>query len=361
MTVMTRAVSGTAIPKVGVVERADPFQQTQVRDYSWAGLLVVVALLLPVIVGGNQVILSFCTESAIYAIAAQGLVVSFGIGGQLSLAQGILVGIGGYTAANVALHSNLPFGLVLLAGVLAAALIGAVLVALGGRARGHYLVLITFVFGEIGSVVINQFPSFSGGANGLELVKGIDFFGISIDTTTIVSWYFATLVVLALTMAFVSLLRRSEFGGQLRAVRENEGVARSIGINNRVVTLIASSIGGAIAGLAGVIWAYNLHFLQPQQFASSQLGINLVLILLIGGSDSIYGPFVGSAIYLAGPVLIDVNPYLNQIIMGAIFILVILFLPHGIAGTVGRLRFQRDSLSPPRSPATFRYTRRHLR
>jgi len=324
---------------IELTKSSNPFRAPSVKGLAVAGVILLVALGLPYY--ANVVVIGFCIEVAIYAIATLGLTVSYGIGGELSMAQASLVGLSAYIAANLAMRAGWAFPIVAICAIVAASAGGLLVTTFVGRARGHYLVLVTFGFAQIATVVGDQLTNYTGGANGLELVRSISIFGYVLGPTSVLGWFYACMILLVLSMCVVSLIRRSKFGGLLRAVRENELAAARIGINVRLMRYAGGATSGAFAGLAGLIWAYYLHYLSPGEFEGTQLGIGLVIILLIGGAESIYGPVIGACVYLVGPTAIGLSPYLNQIILGIIFVVVILVMPHGIAGTLGRLRIVR--------------------
>jgi len=156
-----------------------------------------------------------------------------------------------------------------------------------------------------------------------------------------------------LVVVFISvwLLKQSRFGKAAVAVRENETLAASLGINAPMYKLSGLAIGGAIAGCAGALQVFYIHSVQVDSFSLAQ-GIIVVEILVLGGARHIVGPLIGAAFVWLTPELIGLEPIQGQILFGAVLAVVICVFPEGIAGAVSWLRpGARRLLAPGRQGA----------
>jgi branched-chain amino acid transport system permease protein len=155
------------------------------------------------------------------------------------------------------------------------------------------------------------------------------------------------------------LIRRSRFGLRLRAIRDDEDRARGLGVKPMRVKLSAFVISGAITGLAGAIWFYYLTQVQPPSGFDPLFDLTVVLLAFLGGFGTISGPVLGALIVEPGQLWLTAhytNGYLAQILLGALFLVVVLFLPRGIIPTGGelitRLRTRgRPAVLPPTATA----------
>ena len=273
---------------------------------------------------------------AVMTIAAIGLNLTLGYAGQVSLAQASFVGIGAYTAALLTTQ-----GWPLLAAfAIATALcfvIGWVLGYPALRVQHHYLAFVTLSFATLVFLVMR---------NEEWLTKGV--YGISgIPRPTLLGWktngardfYFFCLGVLALVSAATWWLVRSPWGRAFTALRENPLRADSLGIDTRRYTLLAFAIGSAIGGIAGVVYAPLVQFIEPTAFALN-LSLSLLLMVIVGGSGYFFGPFLGAAVSVLLPEWLRFSEGL-YLVWYAVFVMVLMaFCPSGLLGLAGRARRQ---------------------
>lgn len=319
------------------------------------GAIVFVLFLavLPQLLGDNRAILAFLILVGIYSIAGQSIVLLYGASGIMSVGHGALVGVSGYITAIVATRTDLPFVVVVVIGVLSGIAVAGLLAATSIRTGGHYFVIVTFAFGEIAVAVANNLTSLTGGNGGLSFVKPLNLLGFDLGPTDLIEGYYLSAIVLVLSMLLLTFIMKSSFGKRLTSIRENQKLASALGVNVRATKLVAFMLSAVFTGLAGVLWAYQTHYLSPSQFSPAKLGITLVLIALIGGSRSTYGPVIGASIALLGPQFLGLSPYVNEMILGSIFIAVILLMPEGVTGAwrggLARLagRITRSGSKPP--------------
>ncbi len=265
----------------------------------------------------------------INAILAMSLYVTLSAG-QLSLGNAAFAGIGGYTAGILTTKLGLPYGVALLAGSFNAALIGFFLGLPVLRLRGVFLAMATLSFGEVVRLAAVNLK-ITGGAEGL--------LGMPTRTKTWIIY-----LTVALVGYFLSRLRHSRTGWALQSIREDETAASAMGINTTYYKTLAFTIGAAIAGLAGAMYAHLNYIISPGEFGFSA-AVNLLIYCIVGGSRVWYGPVFGAALLTALPEIlrgigVTAGP-IRMFVNGVILLLVILFLPNGLVSL-----FQRRKAMP---------------
>lgn len=264
----------------------------------------------------------------VFAIAASGLAVLYGDCGQMSVAHGAIIGLGAYAtvyAMQKGVAPVLALAIAVVIGVVVAALIGIP----SRRLQGHYFVITTFAAAEAISVIATNVSGF-GGPAGISLPAGSGFL------RTQSGLYYTVFGTLVLIVIVRRLLQRTAFGGGLIAIRENERLARSLGVPTGRYKTLAFVVSGGICGLAGFLFAFANQYVSPADVGSAP-GITLVLILILGGSRYWLGPIVGAALYYLLPYIFPLSAVQNQFAIGIVLVAVVLVLPQGIVGTVAGL------------------------
>jgi len=329
------------------------------RRWTTAERIVVIVgvgifiLLLPEFSTSRHLFLATVTGTT--AIAVYGLAVIFGQAGILSLAHAGLWAIGAYTGAIFFREFGWSYWAVLPLGIIFASIAAALLAYPALRIRGHFFLIATFGFGELVRIVLENGGGFESGRRlGLIVQGGMpDFFGIGLQSAS--SIYYVTVAYLVIAIVAVYLIRRSGFGATMRAVRENEDLSESIGIRIARTKILAFTMSGAFTGAAGVHYAFLLKHIEPSLFGA-QDGIELALMVLLGGAVPLLGPLLGASVVLFIPELpFAENPNFVQIAYGLALIILILLLPQGMVSGVKALYFRaRDflllGLPPPREP-----------
>ncbi len=273
-----------------------------------------------------------------YAIAILGLVVLTGFNGQISLGHGAFMAIGGYTIAIVAQHAGLPPELSIVLAAVLSALIGGVVGLVAMRLEGAYLALATFALAVAVSPVIKRFSGLTGGTNGITLpsVHPPAALAHVVDGER---WlYFETWCVAAVLFALTWFVLRGRVGRALRALRDNEIAAISFGINPVFFKSLAFSWSAAYAGIAGALVAVATAYVSPDTYAL-QLSISLVIGVVLGGIDTLWGALIGGFVIEFLPLWAQtISTSASAIIYGIALILVMILMPGGIAGAIRRLR-----------------------
>jgi branched-chain amino acid transport system permease protein len=288
-----------------------------------AGGLAVVAFQLS---GINSELTYVAISVAIFGLAATGLAVLYGECGQMSVAHGGIIGLAAYTTIYLLSH-----GVATGAALVSAPLLGALAALLVGlpslRLAGHYFVITTFAAAETMTVVATNVNAI-GGSAGISLPVNSSIFSHQ------VALYYISFAGLIVAVMIRQALRRSRAGSQLVAIRENEQLARALGVRTRRLKLVAFAVSGGACGVAGFLLAFANQYVSPADVGSAP-GITLVLILVLGGSRSWLGPILGAAIYYALPYIFPLSAVANQFATGIVLVVVILLLPQGLVGSIG--------------------------
>jgi len=263
--------------------------------------LLVVLALVP-LMSPSYRLLSLAISAGINVVALYGLAVLFGQTGILSMGHAALVGVGAYTAAMLLRDFDVGFWIALPCAGLFAALAAAIVGIPSLRVSGHHFVIMTFAFGQLLTIVLTNGGEVTGAATGISILGRVNFFGI--DLGELSHYYVMVVAFVALAATASWAIIHSRYGRTLRAIRENEKLAAAIGINVGRYKIGAFVVSGFYAGVSGVLLAYFLGHISPQQFAAFP-SIYLALMVMIGGAESL-------------------------IVYGICLIAVILFLPNGL-------------------------------
>jgi len=269
----------------------------------------------------------------IYAILASAIALLYHDGGLLSVAHGGLWGVGAYAAAVLVTKYNWSLVPVILAAALAAGIVGMSLASISTRVAGSYFIIILFAVSEVIYGVMINWNAVTNGAEGIVLATPASLFGYQISST--MQWYYVTLITLVLVLVLLQVIKRSQLGQHLRAIRDSRPLAVSVGISVVRVHMASFAITGAMAGIAGVYWAYLEKYVVPSQF-SATASISFVVVVLLGGSAYLLGPLLGAVVVIFLPSLLHLSPLLADALIGVIFIAVILLFPEGVVGLVTR-------------------------
>jgi len=271
----------------------------------------------------------------IFGLYAVGFNLLFGYTGMLSFGHAAFLGVGSYLAGISVVHAGWPWWAAIAVGVLASGLAGLIIGYLAIRTRGIYFSMVTLALAQIVYYGFYKADKWTGGENGLRgvRVESIDLPGISIDFMNPLNKYYVILVFVALALWFVSRVLQSPFGAVIEAIRENEKRAVACGYDVARAKLLVFVLSAGICGLAGALRALHLSIVPIDSLHYLQSG-QAVMMCLLGGMGTFFGPFVGAAVFL---YLEDVVTNLTRYWMGAVgivFMVFVLFFPKGIWGTL---------------------------
>jgi branched-chain amino acid transport system permease protein len=314
-------------------------------------LLAVAAIVFPVAFSSPVV-----TNYAVYALIFVAVVTAWnmfsGFSGYISLGQAVFFGSGAYAVgiAAKAWHINGVGVFVLLP--LAAAVGAAIAVPFGLialRVRRHTFIVVTIAVFFIFQLMAFNLNSFTGGTIGMSA----PFLPWS-PTTFNDRFYYITLGCAVVAVVLAVLVKRARFGLQLRAIRDDEDRARGLGVRTMRVKLTAFVLSATITGLVGGVWFLYLTQVLPPSGFDPLFDLSLVLMAFLGGLGTISGPIIGALIIEPGQLYLTIrytNGYLSEILLGALFLLIVLFVPRGIVPTAGewlrRLRTRGRPAVPP--------------
>jgi branched-chain amino acid transport system permease protein len=251
-----------------------------------------------------------------------------GYAGYVSLGHSVFLGLGAYTGGLLAESYQVnPLWFMPLGGLVAfvaAVLVGMVVL----RARGHAFVIITIALLLSMQVLVMNFPSITNGSNGVNVP--LPFWSSDYQN---MPFYYLFLVLLLVTVAFAAWVRRTKFGTGLLAIREDEDKAAAIGVNTTRYKVLAYAASALPIGVAGVVYAYFLSFLNPIGAFALLTSVTIVLSALVGGRGTLWGPVLGG--FLVSIVSELANVYgggssSRLLVLGLALVLVVLFLPQGI-------------------------------
>jgi branched-chain amino acid transport system permease protein len=261
------------------------------------------------------------------AIAALGVTIATGLTGQIVLGQAALMGVGAYATGLAMLRWQTPWWIALPGALVIAALVGIALGLLSMRIKGHYLAIVTLALNEIFRLVALNESAVTGGPMGLRDIPGISLPWLGEDVDH--QMYLPLLAVLVAVYAFVLRLYRRRLGRQMRAVRDDELAAESMGVNSRRIRIRAFVMCSVLGALAGGLYALFNGFISPNNFLIVE-SIRLVLMTVIGGLGSIGGTVLGAAVVTILPELLRDLQLYYMAAFGLGVVIVLLVAPRGL-------------------------------
>ena len=303
------------------------------RILKWS-LGMLVALALP-LVHPNGYHLDVLTTAFLYALLALGLNLIVGLTGVLHLGYAAFFAIGAYTYGLLSLHGHCSFWLGWIPASMVAGLCGVCLGIPALRVRGDYLAIVTLGFGEIVRITFTNLEQWTGGPNGLLGIahphlwipgRGVWDFGVSSAP-----YYYLVCLTLLGVAAICVRLSRSRVGRAWVAIREDELAAACTGIPVLQLKLLAQGCGGAIAGLAGAIFAAKQGTITPDSF-DFILSVMVLAMVVLGGLGSIRGAIVGALLLGSLPELLRGFEQYRMLTFGLAMILIMRWRPQGLFG-----------------------------
>ncbi len=310
-------------------------------------MAALAAIALPRVMGAEYQ-LHLAAIVGINTIVVLGLNLLMGYAGQVSLGQAAFVGIGAYATAILTVKVGLSPWLGLVAavglGALTAAVVGVPLLKL----RGHYLAMGTLGLGMIVHIVLVQWERLTDGTVGIMSIPPLSAAGVALDSARSM-YYLVALCVLA-AVALTSNVIDSRVGRAMRAVHGSEVAAETSGVDTARYKLQVFVLSGALAGLAGSLYAYHATYVHPDTFGFGY-SIQLVVMAVLGGMASIWGAIIGaSAVTIIAEELRQYQEY-STVLFGAVLMAVMIFMPGGIWRGAGDLLRRLGRLRPGRARA----------
>ena len=310
-----------------------------------AAVLLAVGLLAPVVAPGDFN-LELMELVVIYSVVSMSLNLMVGYLGYLPFSQIAFFGVGGYAGAIVAqgLTTNLWACLGIAVGV--AVVVSYVIGRLTLHLRGLYFAIITMALAELFGLMVTDLSSITGGTNGIIFsgVLTLPLPGATIELADYETAYTVTLVFSVVVVVSLWLLARSGLGRVARSVRDNEALARSLGVRTTALKLGAFVLASAVAAVAGVLYFAYFAFVSPGTFGL-QASLLLLLMIVLGGKTSFWTPMVGAVLFEVIPNVVSLSDDVKWLLFGAVMVLVVTVLPDGLGGAAARLyRYVRDRI-----------------
>lgn len=270
----------------------------------------------------------------ISGLFALGFNILFGYMGMLSFGHAAFLGTGAYGAGILISQFGAPWWLGIVAGVLVTTMTAWAMGVLAIRTRGIYFAMVTLALSQCVYFIVYQFP-LSGGENGLRGVNVSKVYlpGVTLDLLNPLVKYYFFLVFIVLSIWILSRILNSPFGAVIQAVRENESRARACGYDIETTKLITFIISGTFCGLAGTLSAIHLSSVAIETLHYQTSGM-VVMICLLGGMGTFFGPFIGAALFLLIQDRFSVWTENWQLYVGIIFVILVLYFPKGVWGTI---------------------------
>jgi len=288
-----------------------------------AAVSIIVLLLAP----------GFLTQYYVYLLAtvfttallATSLNLVLGYGGLLHLHHGVFFGVGAYTVAIVTTKTSWPFAVAVLLAPLVAALIALVIGWFCVRLRGLYFGMLTLALGQLVWAIVYRWNALTNGDNGIHAIPVPEFL------TSINSVYYATLLILVISLIILYIITKSPFGLMLLATRDNPVRSESVGVNVKRHRLTAFVIAGFFAGIAGVLFVLVERSVAPSLLFWSE-SAEVLIMCLMGGLTVFMGPMLGAGILVLLSMVVGLYTEYWLLVLGLLLLLLVLFLPQGILG-----------------------------
>ena len=298
------------------------------RSHLIAALVVFVLSMLVPLVAQTDYVLQVLFR--IYLFAAMGLAWNLvgGYAGQLSLGHAAYFGAGAYGLALFWGKLGISPWIAVLMGVAVALACALLIGGVSFRLRGPYFVLATIAFAEVLRLIAKNLPEVTGGDVGVQVPA---LFHGNVNRT----FYWAAVVLTALAFATTVAISRARFGYYLMAIREDEDTALSVGIGAAKNKLAALLVSAALTALAGALYASLFLYIVPDQVLSIDVSNEIAIVAMLGGAGTVLGPIVGSLVLeSASEMFKNIFKEAHLLIYGVLLVVVVLFLPEGIIGTI---------------------------
>jgi branched-chain amino acid transport system permease protein len=296
---------------------------------------VLFALVALVPLAGEAYWLRLGTTMLMYGVFSMSWNFIGGMAGYPSFAVAAFFGLGAYTGA-VAQKFGVPSGLAwCLAGFAACAFAGLLGIALL-RLRGHYFAIASLVVAEVLRELVNSATELTGGGMGLNLPLP----AMSSVDVQAAFFFYAMLALAALTFAAMLATTHSKLGFGLRCIQQNEAAADMLGVNTTLYKVAAFMLSGVFVGVAGAVYASWVHYIEPPDVFDVLYSVKAIVMVLLGGAGSVFGPLFGAALFLSLEELVWREFLeLHTGVLGLLIVLLVMFLPRGLLSLSSRLRW----------------------
>ncbi len=279
----------------------------------------------------------------IYTIVGISLNLIAGYTGLISIAHAAFYGIGAYTAALLSLHFHTNFIVAIAAGIVVASIAGIVIGFPSLRIRGDFFVIATFGFQVIAFQIMNNWMDLTQGPLGLPGIPQPTLLGYQFSSH--VDFLILTLFFALLVYILSSRITNAPLGNVLRAIREDEILAESLGKNVNYYKVMIFAVGAGLVSVSGALYAYYITFIDPTSFTVTE-SIFMLSIVIVGGAGRLSGSILGAIILVSLPELLrlidipnSIAANIRQILYGGLLVLFMMYRPKGI---LGEFSFRND-------------------
>ena len=305
---------------------------TRSRVLGLAALMALVVM--PWVLARHQ--LSLLTDLLIFGLFAMSLDLIMGYTGMVSFGHAAYFGLGAYASALVLLDFAQPVPVALLAGALLAGVVALPVGWFSTRATGIYFAMLTLAFAQLLYTVAYKWRDVTGGSDGIAGVPKTALFWGGPGLASPQAFYFLVAACVVLSLVLSLAVVGSPFGRALQAIRENERRFTSLGRDPRPFKLVVFVLAAVFAGLAGALFAPFRGFASPEVMFWVFSGQGLMMVI-IGGIGTLVGPILGAMVFILIQEVLSSYTEHWMIFTGAVFVLIVIFLPGGLVGTARRL------------------------
>ncbi|MFZ5784142.1 MAG: branched-chain amino acid ABC transporter permease [Pseudomonadota bacterium] len=302
----------------------------------WLATGLVVWAVLPLVVPRN--VADLLVFTGIYTIAGLGIGLLLGHCGIVNLAQATFYGIGAYSSAYCTVMMGLPSAVGFVVGAVIAMALAYVIGRPILRLTGYFLALATLALGAIASALFFEWDWLTGGTLGIGGIPKLELFGFALDRPS--RYYFLVWIVAFACMAAARNLVDSRTGLMLRAMRDSSTAAAALSIDLQSLRTRIFVVCALFGAIAGSLFAHHVSFVSTQSFTVDR-SINFLLIPVIGGATSIPGIVAGALFITFLPEFLSKLGDIHQILFGMALVGIVVLLPDGLMGALGRLRQRR--------------------
>lgn len=307
----------------------------------WSGVaLLLLAASAPLYV--NPYYQSFLLQLFMMAALAQAWNLISGMTGYVSFGHTAFFGVGAYTGALLLLM-GLPWWLVVLKGAGVALLLAVPLGFLTLRLRGPYFAIAMLGLNEVGRIVATLWVDVTHGGDGISLNPAL--------LPSLAAKYYTMLILAVLATLLVAYVYRSRFGLELRAIREDEEAAEMVGVNTTVDKVVVFVLSAVIPGAVGAMYAMYTSYINPGSVFSPALNIQMIVMVLFGGSGTVWGPILGAGVVMIlREILWAQFPAAHLAVLGVLLLVAVLYLPGGLLSILGERRRARPDARTGAAP-----------
>jgi len=293
----------------------------------------------------NDYHLTVMSTAYIFAVATLGLNLITGYTGQFNLAHSGFMAVGAYTVGILTVDHQVPFWIAFVLSGFVPALLGVPIGLVSLRLKGHYFSIFTMCVGYIMFLVVEKWESLTHGTVGIIGIPAPTGVGsLTFDTPR--SLYYLVFFFLVLGAWLMHRIATSLLGRTFMAIRNSDSLAEALGIDLMRTKLLAFLLSVAYAGVAGGLYAGFVRFLGPG-IAGIEQTFDMTMYMLIGGLGTLLGPLLGA---ISVPWLTQYLQFLQEyrfIVFGPILVLLVIFVPHGIVGTLMGWHARREAAAAP--------------